>query len=36
VVVDTVDTVDIYHMDLVDVKGGVDGMDTVDIHYVDK
>jgi hypothetical protein len=35
VVVDGVDTVDIYHVDAVDVKHNVDRVDTVDIHSVD-
>jgi hypothetical protein len=31
-----VETVDVYHMDMVDVKHDVDGVDTVDVHHVDR
>jgi hypothetical protein len=36
VVVDGVDTVDIYHVDAVDVKCGVESVDAVDVHHVDR
>jgi hypothetical protein len=34
-IVDTVDTVDVYHVDAVDVKHNRDIVDTVDVYSVD-